>query len=148
MPNDELEGLQGSQKLRELIRGRSMSQMKNGLAFRKAPCVLVIWTDALFADSALTVAAALYGDCRVRFSLTKPDQPSETRLEGNAAFLPNKNTTLSALCYVPEGGTPMVFHNPFAARELPTGLLPGREYVVRDDGTVELLPVHPPQLTG
>jgi hypothetical protein len=115
-----------------------MRQLKNGLIFREAPCVLVIWAEALFADSALTIGAALYGDCRIRFSLTRPDQPSEATLDGNAAFLPNKNTTLSAVCYVPEGGEPMVFHNPFAARKVPTGVLPGREYFVRDDGSIEL----------
>jgi hypothetical protein len=112
--------------------------MKNGLAFRKAPCVLVIWADGLFADSALTVAAALYGDYRIKFSLARPDQPSEATLGGNAAFLIDKNTTLSAVCYVPEGGEPMVFYNPFAARKVPTGLLPGRDIFVRDDGSIEL----------
>jgi hypothetical protein len=137
MPVDDLFSKSNREKIRELI-GGARPQFKNALDYRDAPCLLVVWQDAFFASEPADVASAVYGDWKVKFAPTRPELGVEHVYEGNAPFACDKNTTVSALCYIPAGGEPVTFHNFFAARKLPMGLPPGVECAPRSDGSIEV----------
>jgi hypothetical protein len=137
MPADDLFPKSNREKIRDLF-SAAMPQFKNALQYRDAPCLLVVWQDAIFASGPADAGSAVYGNWKRKFAPTRPDLGVEHVYEEDAAFACGKNTTVSALCYIPVGGEPLTFHNFFAARKLPMGLLPGVECAPRSDGSIEV----------
>jgi hypothetical protein len=110
MPADDLFSKSNRGKIRELI-GQARPQFKNAMRYKDAPCLLVIWKDAFFGNEPADVASAVYGDWKVKFAPTRSDLGVEHVYEGNAPCACDKNTTVSAFCYIPVGGEPVTLDN-------------------------------------
>lgn len=113
------------------------AQNKNGCLYRDVPTLTVIYHDDMLVAEDEMVLAALYGD--LTYTAPADDfQNGRLVLTQNGVFSPEKNTTTSAVCYIRNGTQPVIVHNRWAKRPLPTALLPGRHIVPHEDGRFDV----------
>lgn len=118
------------------------AQNKNGCQYRDVPTLTVIYHDDVLAAEDEMVLAALYGD--LAYTAPVNDfQNGRLVLTQNGVFGPEKNTTTSAVCYIRNGTQPLIVHNRWAKKPLPTELLPGRHAIPYDDGHFEVKEIKP-----
>jgi len=135
MPTGAAKQLNNPDRIREAV-AQANSQFKNAIKYKKAPCLLTIFHDAVDVPENEVITSALYGDLKYVFPR---DRSHEGRLilAGNGAWNANKNRTTSAVLYIRNNAGSIVVHNCWADDPFPQGLLPCREIIALDDGTFQ-----------
>lgn len=111
-------------------------QFKNGLNYKEAPCLLMIFQDGLDVPDDGIIKSALYGNLKYEFPKGHPEK-GKLILDQDGAWNSAKNRTTSAVMYVRNSGEPLIIHNCSADRPLPAGLFSCREIAVLSDGTFD-----------
>ncbi len=129
--------LRNIDRLRNRVRTAN-AQLRNGMSYREAPSLLLVYQDHVLVPADIAVVAALYGDLTYTFHREDPDA-GYSSYNLNGVFGPEKNTSVSALCIVRNNAIPFTVHNQWAKLPLPQGLLGGREVIPKDDGSFEFV---------
>ncbi|MGJ5179947.1 hypothetical protein ACQR16_30560 [Bradyrhizobium oligotrophicum] len=124
--------LRNPERIRDVLNDAN-GQFKNGLRYRKAPCLLAIFHEGLDVPDDTIIKSALYGDLKFSFS---GDNLGDGKLimDKDGAWNPDKNRTTSAVLYVRNDGAPLIVHNYWAERPFPRGLFACREVSAQADG--------------
>ena len=125
--------LKNPERIREVLSDAN-DQFKNGLKYKAAPCLLVIFHEGLDVPDDAIVKSALYGDLKFSFPLGDPEQ-GKLILDKDGAWNPEKNRTTSAVLYVRNDSEPLIIHNYWAYRPFPAGLFDCKEISVQPDRT-------------
>lgn len=128
--------LDTSEPIRRAIQNANR-QIKNALLYKEAPAVLFLYQQGALVPDDNGLLAALFGD--LLFSFT-PGYSDDGELSfGNDGALRGKHTSISAIVYFRNEGTPLTVHNPWANRSLPPGVLGEREYLPSNGGILRLI---------
>lgn len=123
-PAGPVKRLRNPERIREVLNDAN-GQFKNGLKYKKAPCLLAIFHEGLDVPDDAIIKSALYGDLKFSFPQGNPGG-GKLILEKDGAWNPEKNRTTSAVLYVRNNAEPLIVHNywaerPFRAASLPAG---------------------------
>ena len=111
------------------------AQLKNGRRFKKVPCLLLVYHDALDVAEDILVASALFGN--LTYAAPRENwEAGRLQLTRDGAWNNNKHRSTSALCYVRNNSGRVTAYNPWAESPLSRGLLGEREIVLNPDGIV------------
>lgn len=120
-------------RIREAV-NTANSQFKNRCRYRPLPCVLMIYHDFVDVPEDMMIMSALYGDLAYTFPQGRFNDGRLAFTE-NGIWTPQKNRTTSALGYVRNEAQPLIVYNPWAYRQLPSGLFHTKEVFTKEDGT-------------
>jgi hypothetical protein len=132
-PTGVAKELKNRTRIRNAVK-EANAQFKNGCKYREAPCLLMIFHDALDVGEEIELRSALYGD--LTYSAPSSDQwdKGELALTRNGAWTENQHRTTSAASYIRNESVPVTVHNRWAYFPLPLSLLGGKDVVAKDDG--------------
>jgi hypothetical protein len=125
--------LRNPERIRDVLNDAN-GQFKNGLKYKKAPCLLAIFHEGLDVPEEAIIKSALYGNLKFSFPEGNPGE-GKLILDKDGAWNPEKNRTTSAVLYVRNGGDPLIVHNYWAERPFPRGLFACKEILAQPDGT-------------
>jgi len=127
--------LKTPERIREVLSDAN-DQFKNGIKFKDAACLLIIFHDGLDAPDDAIIASALYGNLKFTFPEGQPDK-GKFIFDKDGGWTPEKNRTTSAVLYVRKGGEPLLVHNCWAHRPFPTGMFFCREISLLPTGSFQ-----------
>ena len=116
-------------------------KFKDALEYRTAPS-LIFYVSEYDSPQSCTIRieslkAMLYGIPTLLWQAEGPENPKSSVIHGQGAFWANnKNTSVSAACYVSRSEPKCVLHNPWAKKSLPRGLIGCPEYQGLENGKI------------
>jgi hypothetical protein len=123
----------------ERIRGDvsdANEQLKNGIKYKSAPGLLLIYHDGLDVPDDMIIKSGLYGNLKYTAPKRSPSK-GKLILDGDGAWNREKNRTTSAVAYIRNDGVPLLIHNYWAYRALRAGVLRCREVAALPNGTFD-----------
>jgi len=132
-PAGPVKRLRNPERIREVLSDAN-DQFKNGLKYKRAPCLLAIFHEGLDVPDDAIIKSALYGNLKFSFPGGNPSQ-GKVILDKDGAWNPEKNRTTSAVLYVRNDSEPLIIHNSWADRPFPRGLFACKEISLQSDGS-------------
>lgn len=132
MQTGKLTRLKNPERIRDATKDAN-EQFENGLKYKEAPCLLMIFHDGLDVPDEMIIKSALYGDLKYVFPRGNP-KAGKLQLDGHGAFNSDRRREISAVMYVRNGGAPLIIHNRWAFSPSPKGAFACKEIFALDDG--------------